>query len=66
MQLYENKCTTCHPGGLPEKIALGKNPPEERSRAEWISFIAMLQEMELNKDTQSTINSQIDYHISRH
>ena len=66
MQLYENKCTTCHPGGLPEKIALGKKTLEERSRAEWISFIAMLQEIELNKDTQSTINSQIDYHISRH
>jgi cytochrome c5 len=66
MQLYEKKCTTCHPGKIPEKKGLGKKNQEERTRAEWISIIAVLQGMELNKEIQNTINSQIDYHISRH
>ena len=65
MQLYENTCTACHPDKLTEKQEPGTEKPRERSRAEWISFIAMLQGLELNKDIQITIDSQIDYHISR-
>ncbi|MFC1845247.1 hypothetical protein ACFLZ5_10750, partial [Thermodesulfobacteriota bacterium] len=65
MQLYENDCSSCHISGIPKKKQPDKEPPEEKSREEWISFIATLQGMEINKDIQSTINSQIDYHKSR-
>jgi cytochrome c5 len=63
-RLYENKCTTCHRDGPPKKKGPGKEYPQERSRAEWISFIAALQGAELSKEIQESINSQIDYHVS--
>jgi cytochrome c5 len=66
MQVYESKCATCHPNGLPEKKEPDEEILEERTRAEWISFIATLQGMELTKEIQNTINSQIDYHISKY
>lgn len=64
MQFYESNCTTCHPGGAPKKKESGKEAKEERSRAEWISLIAALQGVELTKEIQNTINSQIDFHLS--
>jgi len=66
MQIYERKCSTCHPNGLPQKKEPGKETPEGRTRAEWITFIATLQGLELNKEIQNTINSQIDYHMTKH
>ena len=66
MQIFERRCSTCHPNGLPKKKEPGKETPGKRSRAEWITFIATLQGLELNKEIQNTINSQIDYHITRH
>jgi mono/diheme cytochrome c family protein len=67
MQIYEKNCTTCHPGKLTEGREPGnKEYLEERTRAEWISFIALLQGMELNKEIQNTINYQIEFHISKH
>jgi mono/diheme cytochrome c family protein len=64
MQLYRKDCQTCHPGGLPKKQRRRRVKKDGRSRAEWISFIATLQSQELDKESQNTINSQIDYHIS--
>jgi mono/diheme cytochrome c family protein len=64
MQLYRKNCRTCHRGGPPTKTKAGKKPAEERNRTEWISFIAVLQGLELNDGVQAAINSQIDYHIS--
>ena len=67
MQIYENRCNTCHPNGLPEKKKPGgEKSQKERTRAEWISFIALLQGIELSKEIQNTINSQIDFHISKY
>jgi cytochrome c5 len=66
MQIYEKKCTICHPDGLPDKKESERGTQETPSRAEWISFIATLQGMELNKEIQNSINSQIDYHISKY
>jgi len=66
MLIFEHRCSTCHPNGLPKKEEPGKENPEARSRAEWISFIATLQGLELNKEIQNTINSQIDYHMTKH
>jgi len=67
MQIFENNCTTCHPRSSPEDKEPGnKESEEERTRAEWISFIAGLQGIELNKEIQNTINSQIDFHRARH
>jgi cytochrome c5 len=66
MQLYESTCSTCHTDGLPEKQKPDQEKSNERTRAEWISFIAALQGEELSKETQDTINSQIDFHMSRH
>ncbi|KPK24427.1 MAG: hypothetical protein AMJ61_13790 [Desulfobacterales bacterium SG8_35_2] len=67
MQIYENNCTTCHPRRMPAEKETGNNAKQEkRNRAEWISFIAELQGLELNKEIQNTINSQIEFHISKH
>jgi hypothetical protein len=66
MRVYESKCATCHPNGLPEKKEPDEETLEERTRAEWVSFIATLQGLQLNKEIQNTINSQIDYHISKY
>jgi mono/diheme cytochrome c family protein len=66
MQLYEDNCTTCHPGGSLEEKRADQKKPGKRSRAEWISFIAALQGLELTKEIQNTINSQVDYHVSRY
>jgi len=66
MQIYENDCLICHSNGLPQKKDPGKTSPGERSRAEWITFIATLQGLELNKEIQNTIDSQIDYHMTKH
>ena len=60
---YQKDCTICHPEGVSNKKEPGKEMTEERSRAEWISYIATLQEMEINKETQNTINTRIDYHV---
>ncbi len=67
MQIYESGCTTCHPDGPPSKKPqeADRETKEERSRAEWISFIAALQGTELNKELQEAIDSQIDYHMAR-
>jgi mono/diheme cytochrome c family protein len=65
MQLYETNCTLCHTGGVPEKKKTGREKPDERSRAEWISFIAALRGVELSKDIQNSINSEIDFHVSK-
>jgi len=64
MRLYENDCAACHIGGIPEKKKPDEEAPKERSREEWISFIATLQGIGINRDIQNTINSQIDYHKS--
>ena len=64
MQLYEDNCTTCHPGVSPEEKRSDQGKSVKRSRAEWISFIAALQGVELTKEIQNTINSQVDYHIA--
>jgi cytochrome c5 len=66
LRFYESGCTKCHPGGLPNRQKAGPKSTDERSRAEWISFIAILQGTELSKDLQETIDSQLDYHIARH
>ena len=68
MQLYETNCWTCHPEGVPKtkKKEKAPNNQQERTRGEWISFIATLQGEELSKGTQNAINSQIQFHISRH
>jgi mono/diheme cytochrome c family protein len=66
MQLYEDNCTTCHPGGSLEEKRPDQEKPGKRSRAEWISFIAALQGVELTKEIQNTINSQVEYHVSRY
>lgn len=65
MQLYAKNCTACHPDGPPKKRGPDEPGPRTPSRAEWISFIAALQEVELTKESQTTINSQIDFHLSR-
>jgi cytochrome c5 len=66
MQLFTRDCSTCHVAGIPKKKNnSAKEEQPERSRAEWISFIATLQGVEINKDIQNTINSQIEYHISQ-
>lgn len=66
MNFYRSNCKTCHLNGPPRKKRRGQAQAgkEERSRAEWISFIAVLQGEELNMEIQNTINSQIDYHIA--
>ena len=66
LQFFESGCTNCHPGGLPDKNKAGAKTTEERSRAEWISFIAALRGLELSQELQETIDSQIGYHIARH
>ena len=68
MEIYENKCTTCHLNGLTvnNKPGNNKESQEERTRAEWVSFIAELQGVELNKEIQNAINSQIDFHVSKY
>jgi cytochrome c5 len=67
MQIYENNCIACHPGKMPAGKDIDNNEKqEERNRAEWISFIAELQGVELNKEIQNAINSQIEFHISKH
>jgi cytochrome c5 len=66
LQLYERKCFTCHPNGLPNVKEPGRVNPDRRTRAEWITFIATLQGMELTKAVQEIIAGQIDYHLSRH
>jgi len=67
MQIYENNCTICHHGRLPERKEPNNNETRAtRTRAEWITYIASLQGVELNKEIQNTINSQIDFHISKH
>ena len=66
MQLYENNCKQCHTEGSPEKKKPEQKITESRTRAEWISFIAALQGVELSEETQNAINNQIQYHISRH
>ena len=66
MQLFERDCAVCHLEGIPDKkIKPDKNTSPARSRAEWISFIATLQGVKLNKDIQNAINSQIEQHVSR-
>ena len=66
MQLFVRDCAVCHIEGIPDKIGKAdKGKQSVRNRAEWISFIATLQGVELNKDTQDSINSQIEYHVSR-
>ena len=65
MQLYENNCTTCHPDRSTKGNEAAEGKLTVRSRAEWVSFIALLQGIELTRETQSLINSQIDFHISR-
>jgi len=66
MQLYENNCTACHPDRSAKGNEAAEGKPAVRSRAEWVFFIAALQGIELTKETQSLINSQIDFHISRY
>jgi cytochrome c2 len=66
MQLYRKDCTKCHIDGPPKKQKRHRVQKGGRSRAEWITFIATLQGEELTKELQTTINSQIDYHVSRH
>jgi cytochrome c5 len=66
MQLYENNCKTCHTRGLVSKRELSQDKEHAPTRADWISFIAVLQGVELTKEVQNTINSQIDFHIARH
>ncbi len=66
MQLYESNCTTCHPAGSLQQGKGGQILQDKRTRAQWITFIAAVQDVELTKDSQNAINSQIDYHISRH
>lgn len=66
MQLYERKCENCHPEGRPKKKEASQETRGERSRADWISYIAELMGEELSENVQGTINSQIDYHISQH
>jgi hypothetical protein len=66
MQICEKNCKVCHPKGLPKKKEYGKETQEGCSRSEWITFIATLQDLELNKEIQNTINSQIGYHISKY
>jgi len=63
MQLYRRNCKTCHTDEFPADRSDGTTI--KRSRAEWISYIATLQDLELDKDVQEMIDSQIDYHISR-
>ena len=66
MQIYEKNCKVCHPDGMPNKKEAGGGTPEVRPRAEWITFIAILRGLELDKEIQDTINSQIDYHKSKY
>jgi cytochrome c5 len=66
MQFFRNDCSACHPGEIPKKKKPGMKVMSGRSRAEWISFVAVLQGLELNEEIQNTINSQIDYHVSRY
>ena len=67
MQIYENNCSTCHPDNLSEKKQSGSAASSRnRTRAEWISFIAQLQGAELTKELQVTINSQIEFHRSQY
>ena len=63
MIFYQKDCTICHPEGVSTKKEPGQEMTGKRSRPEWISYISTLQEMEINKETQNTINTRIDYHI---
>ena len=65
LRLYESNCTKCHLSGPPDKEKTGREAVPERSRAEWISFIAVLRGEELTKDLQTNIDSQIDFHVAR-
>jgi len=65
MQIFNRNCSTCHVDGIPKKKRPDGENKSGRSRAEWISFIATLEGVELDKDVQNTINSQIEYHISQ-
>jgi len=65
MQLYESNCDTCHLNGLPLQGKESREKEGSAARADWIAFIAALQGVELTKEVQNTINSQIDFHISR-
>ena len=65
MALFARKCTTCHTSGLPVRKVAGSDVPKARTRAEWISIIATMQGVELTKENQETINSQIDFHIAK-
>jgi mono/diheme cytochrome c family protein len=66
MQLYISNCRVCHIDGPPKKKRQNKEDKNIHSRAVRISFIATLQEQELNKESQNRINTQIDYHVSGH
>ena len=66
MQVFEKNCKICHPDGMPNIKEAGGGTPEVRPRAEWITFIAILRGLELDKEIQDTINSQIDYHKSKY
>lgn len=65
MQLYESNCDTCHLKGPPPKGKSGLEKAGSPARADWIAFIAALQGLEITKEVQNSINSQIDFHISR-
>jgi hypothetical protein len=59
-------CKICHTKRIPARKRIDIEKKEgERSRSEWISFIAVLKGLELGKEVQQAINTQIDYHISR-
>jgi len=66
IQLYERDCHICHIAGVPNKRNVGIESLEKRTRSEWVVFIASLQKIELTKEIQKSINSQIRFHISRH
>lgn len=65
-QLYEHDCQICHASGLQNEKEVRVGHQDKRTRSEWIFFIASLQKIELTKELQKSINSQIELHISRH
>jgi hypothetical protein len=66
MQLYESDCQICHVVGLPNEQVDSIDSQGKRTRSEWVFFIVSLQKIELTKEIQKSINSQIELHISRH
>jgi mono/diheme cytochrome c family protein len=66
MELFKQDCAACHAGDRPPEQAGRGEAAAKRTRAEWISFIAALRGVELSKETQNSIDSQIDFHKSRH